>query len=106
MKFNATLCNTTAKMGIACQGMSEDYDPTKRAKGCGFYQQKAYNPIIKVICEFEHLTLRSVESSKVQYEILWEGEVLNRFATVKVAESYFIDFAGITKGKYNKMKRI
>ena len=105
MNFNATY-NSTEKASIACSDNHGEYTDTRKAHGDGHYDQKAYNPKIKVVCEYEHILLRTVETCKVQYEILWEGEVLNKYSTLKIAESFFMDFAGITKSKYSKLKRI
>lgn len=85
---------------------SHDYaDNEHSARGCGAYESKAYAPTITTICEAEGFTLRTVESVGIRYEILWDGEVLNRYPSLKTAEAFFIDFAGITRGKFNKMKK-
>ena len=86
-------------------GYNYNTQSEKHPHSDGHYNQKAYNPTIKVVCEYEHITLRTVETSKIAYEILWEGEVLNRYSTLKIAESFFMDFTGMTKAKYNKMKK-
>lgn len=78
--------------------------PEIEVHGCGYYEQNAYNPIIKTIAKVEGFELRTVESVGVKYEILWDGEILNRYPSLKTAEAFFIDFTGITKGKYNKIK--
>ena len=57
-----------------------------------------------VYLEAEGFTLRTIESVGVKYEILWDGEVLNRYPNLKTAETFFMDFAGITKAKYKKIK--
>ena len=85
---------------IACRNNGTEVE----AHGIGHYEQHAYNPIIKTIAEAEGFILRSIESVGVKYEILWDGEILNRYPSLKTAETFFIDFAGITKGKYNKIK--
>ncbi len=84
---------------------NHDYaDNTHEASGCGYYDQKAYNPIIKTVAKAEGFELRTIESVGIKYEILWDGEVLNRYPNLRTAETFFIDFAGITKAKYNKIK--
>lgn len=76
------------------------------AHGAGHYEQHAYNPIIKTIAEAEGFILRSIESVDTKYEILWDGELLNHYPNLKTAEAFFIDFAGISKAKYNKIKTV
>ena len=71
-------------------------------KGCGHYESKAYKPTIKTICEHDGFVLRTVNDKP---EILWDGEVVNRYDTIKTAETFFIDFADLTKAKYNKLKK-
>lgn len=87
---------------IACRNNgSNDF----RTTGLGKYDQKAYNPEIKVVCQIDSLLLRTVKTSiATKYEIIDNGFLLNRYPNLKTAESFFIDFAGITKGKYNKLK--
>ena len=80
------------------------YNEGSKARGCGHYEQKAYDPKVTTIAEAEGFTLRTIESVGTKYEILWDGEVLNRYPSLKTAEAFFIDFTGITKGKYNKIK--
>jgi len=94
--YNAYNENNT----IACRNNGTEVE----AHGIGHYEQRAYNPIIKTIAEAEGFTLRTIESVGTKYEILWDGEVLNRYPSLKTAEAFFIDFAGITKAKYNKIK--
>lgn len=85
---------------------SHDYaDSEHAARGCGYYEQRAYAPKITTIAEAEGFTLRTIKSVGTKYEILWDGEVLNRYPSLKTAETFFIDFAGITKNKYNKIKK-
>ena len=80
------------------------YNEGTQARGCGTYDQKAYNPIIKTVAKINGFELRTIESVGVKYEILWDDEVLNRYPSLKTAETFFIDFAGISKAKYNKIK--
>ena len=97
----ATTCNSTATESIVFKKCVNDH----KANGMGNYVQKAYNPNISVICEFQHLVLRIVEAYDTKYQILWEGEVLSTYSNRNTAESYFMDFAGIGKAKFNKMKK-
>ncbi len=77
----------------------------REARGLGYYEQKAYNPEIKIICKVEELVLRTVTTSvATKFEIVDNGTLLNRYPNLKTAESFFVDFAGITKAKYNKIK--
>ena len=77
----------------------------KEARGLGYYEQKPYNPEIKIICKVGELILRTVATSiNTKFEIVDDGMVLNRYPNLKTAEMFFIDFAGITKAKYNKIK--
>ena len=80
------------------------YNEGTQARGCGDYTQKAYNPTIKTVAKINGFELRTIESIGVKYEILWDDEVLNRYPSLKTAETFFIDFAGISKAKYNKIK--
>lgn len=88
------------KNTIACRNNGTEIE----VHGCGYYEQNAYNPIIKTIAEAEGFELRTVESVGIKYEILWDGEILNRYPSLKTAEAFFIDFTGMTKSKYNKIK--
>lgn len=80
------------------------YDSGSCARGLGVYVGKAYEPTITVLCEVEGMVLRAIKGLSDKYEILWDGELLNRYPNRKTAETFFIDFAGITKAKYNKLK--
>ena len=103
MKFNES-CNSTAKATIVCRD-SNDCESSNHhaAKGAGYYEQKAYNPTIKVICEINGVTLRTVKSIDTKVEILIDGELFNRYPSVKVAETFFVDFADISKAKFKKI---
>lgn len=94
--YNAYNENNT----IACRNNGTEIE----AHGCGYYEQRAYAPKITTIAEAEGFTLRTIESVGTKYEILWDGEVLNRYPNLKTAETFFMDFAGITKAKYKKIK--
>ena len=89
--------------------MSDKYDygyqsNERKEHSCGVYKQVAYNPEIKEICKVDDLVLRTVKTSvSTKFEILDRGTLINRYPSLKVAESFFIDFAGITKGKYKKL---
>ena len=85
---------------IACRNNGAEVE----AHGIGHYEQHAYNPTIKTIAKVEGFTLRSIEREDVKYEILWDDEILNRYPNLKTAETFFIDFTGLTKSKYNKIK--
>ena len=87
------------KNTIACRNNGAEIE----VHGCGKYEQKAYNPIVKVICSINGVTLRTVKSVDTKVEILVDGELFNRYPSVKVAETFFIDFAGISKAKYKKI---
>ena len=90
--------------------MSDKYDygyqsESHEARGLGYYEQKPYNPEIKIVCKVEELVLRTVTTSiATKFEIVDHGTLLNRYPNLKTAESFFIDFAGITKAKYKKIK--
>ena len=100
--FNS-LYNSTEKATIVCAENNACANG-HGANGAGYYNQKPYNPTIKIICAYEHLILRSVEASTIKYEILWDGEVFNKYPTMKIAENFFIDLCGITRNKFNKLK--
>jgi hypothetical protein len=89
----------SAENTIACRHTGKDIEATGKTGGA--YVGKAYNPTIKTICKANDFELRSVGT---RYEILWDGEVLNRYPNLKTAETFFIDFADLTRGKYNKLK--
>ena len=97
MNYNTTY---TENNTIACRNNGTEIE----VHGSGHYEQNAYKPIIKTIAEAEGFELRTVENAGIKYEILWDGEVLNRYPSLKTAEAFFIDFTGITKSKYNKIK--
>ena len=99
--------NSTAKAQIACRDTHDcESDNKHTAKGDGHYEQKPYNPIITVICSVDDVTLRTVKSVDTKFEILFDGVVMNRYKTLKIAESYFMDFTGISKAKYKKLALI
>ena len=98
MNYNTTY---TENNTIACRNNGTEVE----AHGIGHYEQHAYNPIITTLCEANGFELRTIESVGIKYEILWDGEILNRYPNLKTAETFFIDFVGITKGKYNKLKK-
>lgn len=76
-------------------------------RGDGFYTNVPYNPEILTIAEANGVSLQQVTRSVgTVYEIRWDSEVLNKYPNLKTAEAYFVDFAGITKAKYNKIKRV
>lgn len=77
------------------------YQQGSKARGLGTYVGRAYNPEIKTICKVNGFELRVVDT---RFEILWDGELLNRYPSLKEAEIFFIDFADLTRGKYNKLK--
>lgn len=88
---------------VACRDLQEG---RKAQHSAGHYEQKAYNPTIKLICEVDSLILRTVETSiTTKYEILWEGAVFNRYPNMKTAENMFMDLAGITKKKFEKLTK-
>lgn len=91
----------SAENTIACRNDGSNNNFRSIGKTGGAYVGKAYNPDIKTICKANDFELRSVGT---RYEILWDGEVLNRYPNLKTAETFFIDFADLTRGKYNKLK--
>ncbi len=95
--------NTTFSEGntLACRNNGINVE----AHGAGHYEQKAYNPIIKILCKVDYLALRTVTTCTTKYEILWDGEVFNNYPTLKTAEKMFIDLAGITPKKYEKLAK-
>lgn len=95
--------NSTARPVISCRDNYNCESNNHIAKGCGYYEQKAYNPTIKVICECNGVTLRTVQSVDTKFEILMDGVLTNRYPSLKVAEQFFMDFAGIGKAKYKKL---
>ena len=51
------------------------------------------------------MTLRRVsDSNGERFEVLFEDEVYNRSASLKVALSYFKDFSGLDKRQLEKVK--
>ena len=76
---------------------------TVEVHGSGTYNQRAYAPTITTLCEVKKCLLRKVESVCVKYQVVYEGEVFCEYSNLKTAETFFIDFAEITRGKYNKL---
>ena len=75
--------------------------------GNGEYTNVPYNPTITTIAEANGVELRSVERTVgTVYEIRFDDEVLVKYPNLKNAEAFFIDCAGITKAKYNKIKAV
>ena len=69
------------------------------------YVGVAYNPTVTIICNTGEFILQTIATSvKTKYEILWDGDVLNTYPSLKIAETFFMDFAGLTKAKYAKLK--
>jgi hypothetical protein len=95
--------NTTARPTISCRDSHNCESNHHSAKGCGHYEQKAYNPTVKVICEVNGVTLRPVQSIDTKFEILFDGVLANRYPSLKVATQFFIDLAGITPTKFKKL---
>ena len=93
--YNAYNENNT----IACRNNGTEVE----AHGFGFYSGKA--PTVKIICSVNGTTLRSVEkSTSTVYEIICDGEVYNRTTNRREAEALYLDFADLTRGKFNKIK--
>ena len=81
---------------------SHDYAESKReAFGLGTYTNKAYAVAIIPIAEDDGILLRSCGK---KYEILFDGEVNNRFTSLSEAEAMFRDFTGLSKPRYAKVK--
>ncbi len=106
MKNFNQLYNSTMTASIACSD-TNDCENRKghTAKGAGYYEQKAYNPTVTVVCEFGDMLLRIVKAYDTKYEILCEGELFNRYSTFKIAQQYFMDFTGLTPAKYKKLAK-
>ena len=81
--------------------MSDKYDygyqKDSGARGGCSYVGKA--PAVNTICEAEGMTFRMVGTT---YQILADGEVFYFSKNKKEAEAMFMDFAGLTKGKFAK----
>lgn len=104
MNFN-TACHSTAHATVSCrESNSFSNEKGHTASGCGEYRQKAYDPKVSVVCEYNKCVLRIVEAYNTKYEIFYEGELFNRYSNFSIAETFFIDFAGLTKSKYKKLK--
>ena len=97
--YNTTF---TAENTIACRHTGREIEATGETNGA--YVGKAVETTITTICEAEGFSLQKVESMGVKYQIIWDGELLNRYPSLKDAEAYFIDFTGMTKAKYAKVK--
>lgn len=81
---------------------SHDYEESEhKASGLGAYTNKAYAVAIIPIAEAEGVMLRSCGK---KYEILFDGEVNNRFTSLTEAEAMFRDFTGLSKSRYTKAK--
>lgn len=99
INYNSTF---SAENTIACRHTGRDIEAT--GKNGGAYVGKAVETTITTICEAEGFSLQKVESVGVKYQIIWDGELLNRYPSLKDAEAFFIDFTGMTKAKYTKAK--
>ena len=84
-------------------GCEQSNNGLRASHSGGYYEQRAYNPTIKVICSVNGVTLRTVKSIDTKVEILVDGVLFNRYPSVKVAEAFFIDFADISKAKFKKL---
>ena len=93
----------SAENTIACRNNGNS-DFRANGKNGGAYVGKAVETITTTICEAEGFSLQMVESIGTKYQIIWDGELLNRYPSLKEAEAFFIDFTGMTKAKYNKVK--
>lgn len=79
-----------------------DFDNSRcevRAHSDGHYVQKAFNVSSKTICKLNGFTLESYNET---YRILCDGDVVNKYPTLREAEVFFIDFADTTRAKYKK----
>lgn len=92
----------SAENTFACRHTGKDIEATGKTGGA--YVGKAVETITTTICETEGFSLQKVESMGVKYQIIWDGELLNRYPSLKDAEAFFIDFTGMTKAKYAKAK--
>ncbi len=96
MNYNTTFNESNT---LACRNNGVEVE----AHGSGSYFGKA--PTVKIICSVNDTTLRAVEkSTSTVYEILCDGEVYNRTANRREAEALYLDFADLTRGKFNKIK--
>ena len=92
----------TSENTIACAHTGNKIEVV--GKNSAAYKGKAVETTTTTICEAEGFSLQKVESVGVRYQIVWDGELLNRYPSLKDAEAFFIDFTGMTKAKYNKAK--
>lgn len=93
---------TNEENTIACRNNG---DPDFRTPGMGTYTNKP--PVIKVICFANDVMLRAVEmTSRTVYEIICEGDIFSRSSNLREIESMYLDFAGLTRAKYNKIKAV
>lgn len=86
---------------------SPDYDygydnGEKKANGLGTYHGKAYSGTRTPLYRANGVQLDEITEGTTCYEIVWDGEVLNRYPTLAKAVSYFIDFSGIRKSQLKK----
>lgn len=93
--------NTTSEENtIACRNNG---DPDFRTSGKGEYTNKP--PVIKVLCFVNDVMLRAVEmSTRTVYEIIYDGDIFSRSSNLREIETMYLDFADITRAKYNKIK--
>ena len=77
------------------------YEQASGACGLGSYVGKA--PTIRNLYSVDDTLLREVTTYKgTTYELVMDGEVFNRFPSLKDATVLFVDFAGITKAQLKK----
>jgi hypothetical protein len=99
INYNSTF---SAENTLACRNNGTEIEA--RGRNNGAYVGKAVETTTTTICEAEGFSLQKVESVGVKYQIIWDGELLNRYPSLKDADAFFIDFTGMTKAKYAKAK--
>ena len=96
--YNSTFSESNT---IACRHNGTEIE----VSGSGTYNGKAYSRTVEPLYRFEDMTLRRVsDSNGERFEVLFEDEVYNRSASLKVALSYFKDFSGLDKRQLEKVK--
>lgn len=91
---------TNEENTIACRNNG---DLDFRTCGSGEYTNKP--PVVKVLCFINDVMLRAVEmSTRTVYEIVYDGDIFSRSSNLREIEAMYLDFADITRAKYNKIK--
>lgn len=81
------------------------YSEKASACGNGMYVGKAYAGTTTTLYNVNGVEMRETVDIRTTYKIYLDGEYMNSFSDRKVAETMFIDFAGITKAALKRLTK-